>query len=107
MAGGQEEDIRIKHLYKEVNSMNDPTAYWQANVKLVLSCIIVWFVVSFGFGIFIADALNSIQIGGYRLGFWFAQQGSMYIFIALIFFYSIRMNALDKKFNVEEKEEGE
>lgn len=87
--------------------MNDPTAYWQANVKLVLSCIIVWFVVSFGFGIFIADALNSIQIGGYRLGFWFAQQGSMYIFIALIFFYSIRMNALDKKFNVEEKEEGE
>lgn len=87
--------------------MNDPTAYWQANVKLVLSCIIVWFVVSFGFGIFIADALNSIQIGGYRLGFWFAQQGSMYIFIALIFFYSIRMNSLDKKFNVEEKEEGE
>ena len=87
--------------------MNDPTAYWQANVKLVVSCIIVWFVVSFGFGIFIADALNNIQIGGYRLGFWFAQQGSMYIFIALIFFYSIRMNTLDKKFNVDEKEEGE
>ena len=87
--------------------MKNSTAYWQANVKLVITCLIVWFIVSFGFGILLADFLNGIQIGGYRLGFWFAQQGSMYTFVALIFFYSLRMNKLDRKFNVEEKEEGE
>ncbi len=87
--------------------MSDAEAYWQANVKLVIACIVVWFVVSFGFGILLVDVLNNIQIGGYKLGFWFAQQGSMYTFVALIFFYSIRMNTLDRQFNVEEKEEGE
>jgi len=86
--------------------MNNAAAYWQANIKLVIACIIVWFIVSFGFGILLADVLNSIQIGGYRLGFWFAQQGSMYTFVALIFFCASRMNKLDKEFNVEE-EEGE
>ncbi len=84
--------------------MTKAEEYWRTNVKLVITCLIVWFIVSFGFGILIHDALNSIQIGGYKLGFWFAQQGSMYIFIALIFIYSVRMNKIDRKFGVEEEE---
>ena len=87
--------------------MNNADAYWRANVKLVVACIIVWFIVSFGFGILLVDVLNQITIGGYKLGFWFAQQGSMYTFVALIFFYSIRMNKIDRDYNVHEKEEGE
>ncbi len=82
--------------------MSDNKAYWQANLRLVVTCIVVWFIVSFGFGILLVDVLNHIKIGGYMLGFWFAQQGSMYIFIALIFIYANRMNTLDRKFKVEE-----
>ncbi len=84
--------------------MNNATEYWNANVRLVIGCIVVWFIVSFGFGILLADVLNGIQIGGYKLGFWFAQQGSMYTFVGLIFFYALRMNKLDREFNVEEEE---
>jgi len=82
--------------------MRDTVAYWKANLKLVVTCIIVWFIVSFGFGILLVDVLNHIQIGGYKLGFWFAQQGSMYTFVALIFIYANRMTKLDRKFGVEE-----
>ncbi len=83
--------------------MSDAQKYWQANIRLVIGCLIVWFVVSFGFGILLAEQLNSIRIlGGYPLGFWFAQQGSIYTFVALIFFYAWRMNQLDRKFNVHE-----
>ena len=77
--------------------------YWRRNVKLVIQCLIVWFVVSFGFGILLLQPLNAISIGGYKLGFWFAQQGSIYVFVALIFFYSNRMGKLDKEFGVEEE----
>jgi len=77
-------------------------AYWIANLKLVALCLSIWFVVSYLFGIILVDQLNTIKIGGYRLGFWFAQQGSMYIFVVLIFFYANRMGKLDKKFNVHE-----
>ncbi len=86
--------------------MGDNTSaqeYWKANIRLVIGCLIVWFVVSYGCGILFADALNNIRLGGYKLGFWFAQQGSIYTFVALIFFYAFRMNQLDRKFNVEEK----
>jgi len=76
--------------------------YWRRNLKLVIGCLIVWFVVSFGFGILLVHPLNAIKIGGYKLGFWFAQQGSMYIFVALIFFYANKMGKLDKEFGVEE-----
>jgi len=76
--------------------------YWQRNIKLVIQCLIVWFVVSFGFGILLVHPLNAISIGGYKLGFWFSQQGSIYVFVALIFFYSNRMGKLDKEFGVEE-----
>ena len=77
--------------------------YWQRNIKLVIQCLIVWFVVSFGFGILLVHPLNTISIGGYKLGFWFAQQGSIYVFVGLIFFYSNRMGKLDKEFGVEEE----
>jgi putative solute:sodium symporter small subunit len=83
--------------------MNNAQLYWQANIRLVIGCLIVWFVVSFGFGVLLVNQLNAFRLGGYQLGFWFAQQGSIYIFVALIFFYAWRMNQLDRKFNVEEK----
>jgi len=70
--------------------------YWMANIRLVIICIAIWFVVSFGFGILLAEPLNGIRLGGYKLGFWFAQQGSIYTFVALIFFYAYRMNILDQ-----------
>ena len=73
-----------------------------ANLKLVALCLSIWFVVSYLFGIILVDQLNAISIGGYDLGFWFAQQGSMYIFVILIFFYASRMNKLDKKHDVHE-----
>ena len=76
--------------------------YWQRNLKLVFTCIIIWFVVSFGFGILLVHPLNAIKLGGYKLGFWFAQQGSIYVFVALIFFYANRVGKLDKDFGVEE-----
>jgi putative solute:sodium symporter small subunit len=65
-------------------------------------CLVIWFIVSFLFGIILVDALNAIQIGGYKLGFWFAQQGSIYTFVVLIFFYAWRMGKLDRQFNVQE-----
>jgi len=82
--------------------MNNAQKYWQANIRLVIGCLLVWFFVSFGCGILFVDQLNAFRLGGYQLGFWFAQQGSIYVFVVLIFFYAWRMNQLDKKFNVEE-----
>jgi len=82
--------------------MSDASAYWKANIRLVMICLVIWFIVSFLFGIILVDALNAIQIGGYKLGFWFAQQGSIYTFVVLIFFYAWRMGKLDRQFNVQE-----
>ncbi len=76
-------------------------AYWRANLKLILLCLFVWFFISFGCGILWVDALNEIRLGGFKLGFWFAQQGSIFGFFILILFYIWQMNRLDKKFNVE------
>lgn len=78
------------------------SAYWRANLRLVASCMAVWFVCSYGFGILLVDAFNRIQIGGFKLGFWFAQQGSIYVFVGLIFFYAWRMNKIDQKYDVHE-----
>lgn len=78
------------------------SAYWQENIRLMLKLLCVWFVVSFGCGILLVDVLNQIQIGGYKLGFWFAQQGAMYSFVLLVFYYVKRMAALDRKYNVDE-----
>ena len=77
-------------------------AYWQRNVSLVVKLMVVWFVVSYGCGILFVEALNRIQLGGYKLGFWFAQQGSIYVFVALIFYYARKMAALDREFGVDE-----
>ena len=78
-------------------------AYWKATLSLLFKLLIVWFLVSFGAGILFADMLNSIHLGGYPLGFWFAQQGSIYIFIVLIFYYAKKMGDIDRKFNVQEE----
>lgn len=85
------------------NSEEDAKAYWSENVKLMMYLLVVWFVVSFGFGVMFVDELNSIRWGGYKLGFWFAQQGSIYTFVVLVFFYSWKMAALDRKYGVDEE----
>ncbi len=81
--------------------MEKKTTYWQENLRLIFICLSIWFVVSFGFGLILVEPLNTIRLGGYKLGFWFAQQGSIYTFVALIFWYSKKMNQLDKKYQVE------
>jgi putative solute:sodium symporter small subunit len=76
--------------------------YWKRNRSLMIRLMIIWFVVSFGCGILWVDTLNLIRIGGYKLGFWFAQQGSIFVFIGLIFYYVVAMARLDREFGVEE-----
>lgn len=78
-------------------------AYWSATLSLLGKILAIWFVVSFGAGILFAPALNSISLGGYPLGFWFAHQGAIYVFIALIFYYAKAMGDLDRKFDVHEE----
>jgi putative solute:sodium symporter small subunit len=73
--------------------------YWDSNIKLIIKTLIVWFVVSYLFGIILVDQLNTIQLGGYPLGFWFAQQGAIYVFVVLIFWYSGQINNLDTAYN--------
>ncbi len=77
-------------------------AYWRENLRLLAICMAIWFLCSYGFGILLVDQLNSIRVGGFHLGFWFAQQGSIYVFVALIFFYAWRMNKIDQKYDVHE-----
>jgi putative solute:sodium symporter small subunit len=77
-------------------------AYWRRNLSLMVKLMVIWFVVSYGFGILLVDVLNQIQIGGYKLGFWFAQQGSIYVFVGLIFYYAKKMGDLDREFDVHE-----
>ena len=76
--------------------------YWQKNLRLLAILLAVWFLVSYGCGIIFADYLNNFRLGGYKLGFWFAQQGAIYVFIIIIFVYVNRMNKLDKEFGVDE-----
>ena len=82
--------------------MEDKQNYWSENLRLIFICLAIWFVVSFGCGLLFVEQLNAIRLGGYKLGFWFAQQGSIYTFVALIFWYGKKMNELDKKYNVED-----
>lgn len=77
--------------------------YWQKNLKLLAKLLTVWFLVSYGCGILFVDVLNKIQIGGYKLGFWFAQQGAIYIFVIIIFIYVRQMNKLDEEYGVSEE----
>lgn len=78
-------------------------SYWRRNKKYLFILLSIWFIVSFGFGIFFAESLNTIRIGGFKLGFWFAQQGSIYVFVVLIFIYVKLMNKLDKEYEVNEE----
>ena len=80
------------------------TAYWKINLRYLLVLLIIWFVVSYGFGILLKDQLDTIQIGGFKLGFWFAQQGAIYVFVVLIFVYVYLMNRLDKKYGYDDSE---
>lgn len=82
---------------------NTKQKYWKTNLRYLLMLLVVWFVVSFGLGILFAGEMNQIRIGGFKMGFWFAQQGSMFVFIIIIFLYVWLMNRLDKKFDVDEK----
>lgn len=77
-------------------------AYWSATLGLLTKVLVIWFLVSYGAGILFADALNAIKLGGYPLGFWFSQQGSIYVFIALIFWYAKKMGDIDRKFGMAE-----
>ncbi len=77
-------------------------AYWKENVKYLVGLLAVWFIVSYGAGILFKDELNTIRLGGFKLGFWFAQQGSIYTFVILIFIYVRLMNKLDKKYGFDE-----
>jgi putative solute:sodium symporter small subunit len=80
-------------------------AYWHRNLTYVGILLGVWFLVSYGFGILLVDHLNTIRIGGFRLGFWFAQQGAIYVFVILIFVYVRLMNRLDHSFDVDERDD--
>lgn len=80
----------------------DHSRYWSANLKLMLGLLSVWFLVSFGCGILAVDYLNQFRLFGYKLGFWFSQQGAIYTFVVLIFVYVWQMNRLDRKYGVHE-----
>ncbi|NCP83504.1 MAG: DUF4212 domain-containing protein [Bacteroidetes bacterium] len=78
-------------------------AYWKKNLQYLAILLSIWFIVSFGAGILFVEPLNAIRMDGFKLGFWFAQQGSIYVFVVLIFVYVRLMNKLDKEFDVDEK----
>jgi putative solute:sodium symporter small subunit len=88
----QEEDI----------NKDKAKAYWKENIKYVVILLMIWAIVSYGAGIVFREELNQFRLGGFKLGFWFAQQGSMYVFVVLIFIYVRLMNKLDKKYGYDE-----
>ena len=78
-------------------------AYWKANLRIIVWSLVFWALVSFGFGILLRPMLSGIRVGGTDLGFWFAQQGAILVYLALIFFYAWRMNKLDAEHGVDEQ----
>ena len=85
-----------------MNNDKNLKQYWKRNLRYLLILLLIWFTVSYGCGILFVDELNMIKSGGFKLGFWFAQQGAIYIFVILIFVYVHLMNKLDKEHNVDE-----
>ena len=79
--------------------------YWRKNLRILVALLTVWFVVSYGCGILFVDELDRVHLGGFKLGFWFAQQGSIYVFVLLILVYVVLMNRLDRKYDVHEQEQ--
>ena len=88
----------------ETNLKERRKAYWRANLRILAILMSIWFVVSFGCGILFVEPLNQIKLSGFKFGFWMAQQGSIYVFVALIFVYVQQMNKLDRKFNFQDSE---
>jgi putative solute:sodium symporter small subunit len=88
-----------------MSSRDRARSYWRANLKLVAVLLAIWFLVSFGFGILLVEPLNRIDFFGFKLGFWWAQQGAIYVFIVLIFVYAAAMKRLDRRYDVDEREE--
>ncbi len=84
-----------------VEPRGDPTGYWRANVRILVILLSIWFVSSFGLGILFVEPLNNLSLGGFPLGFWFAQQGSIYIFIVLILVYARWMDRIDRRYEVD------
>ncbi|MBC8381177.1 MAG: putative solute:sodium symporter small subunit [Porticoccaceae bacterium] len=89
----------------KTTSSDNNKAYWRANVSLLSKLLVVWFVVSFGCGIILVDWLDQFSLFGFKLGFWFAQQGAIYVFVALIFIYAWRMKIIDRQFGVSDDED--
>lgn len=87
----------------DLNQKNNAKAYWKENLRYLLVLMSIWFLVSCVFGILLKDVLNEFRLGGFKLGFWFAQQGSIYVFVVLIFVYVRLMNKLDKKYGYDEE----
>ena len=87
------------------DSSSSANSYWKANIRLVLSLLSVWFFISFGCGIIFVDALDTIRFGGFKLGFWIAQQGSIFVFVALILIYIRAMDKLDSKYDLDASNE--
>ena len=85
------------------NASDKANSYWKANLQLMGILLLIWFAVSFGAGVLFVDELNAIRWGGFKLGFWFAQQGSMVTFVVLIFVYVVRMNRIDREHGVDEE----
>ena len=83
----------------------DNQDYWKANIRLMLVLLAIWFTVSFGFGILLVEQLNQITFFGFKFGFWWAQQGSIYVFIGLIFYYTYKMKKIDRRFGVSDDDD--
>ena len=96
--------IEIREAYWMKDSNDDRMAeYWRKNVSLMLRVFLIWFVVSFGCGIVFVDWLNQFRLAGYPMGFWFAQQGSIFVFVGLVFYYAHKMSSIDREFGVDEE----
>ena len=83
--------------------MADNKNYWKENISLIIKCLTIWFIVSYGCSIIFVDVLNNIRLGGYKLGFWFAQQGSIYTFVILIFYYVYEIDKIDRRYGVADR----
>lgn len=91
---------------KQQQQKRSAQQYWRSNLRLVAICLVIWFIASYGLGILFVEQLNRIQFFGFKLGFWFAQQGSIYVFLVLIFWYAHRMNRLDREFGAVDRDAG-
>ena len=83
--------------------MADNKNYWKENISLIIKCLTIWFIVSYGCSIIFVDVLNNIRLGGYKLGFWFAQQGSIYTFVILIFYYVYEIDKIDRRYGIADR----